>query len=314
MSSGNAYGPGIYLSDSMITSSTYSKKTSGKYIMAIFELIGNKNAYKKTTDIYVCNDSTKLLLRYFLVYKNTISSDISNVISDKINSMCQKFEHKEKLKTSELITDELLNTEITTEIKKIKIEKLYEDSDGENDQEIIKIEKKDNIESSLSGSKRLMSEYRRILQGLKSEYKNYIMKISTVDDNLSIWRVKLKMDDDDNLDKPLVIDMKIKKIKYIELEIRFPLDYANSPPYIRIITPIFVRETGHITEHGSFCTYYLSNEGWTPTNSIDNILFAIKLLIFDGKGKIVDSNWNMEYSYGESLKSFSRALDTHGWK
>lgn len=81
MKHGCAYGPGIYLSDQFSFSQTYSyqySKTSD-IILGVYEIVGDKERYKKTHNIYVIPNESDLLLRYILISKNEIN--ISNCIS-----------------------------------------------------------------------------------------------------------------------------------------------------------------------------------------------------------------------------------------
>jgi hypothetical protein len=85
---GKVYGDGIYLSDKVEFATTYCDCG----IVGVFEIIGDKNMYKKTNDIYVVDDITKLVLRYFLCFdsKNKIK------LVSKINECFNKNIHVKK--------------------------------------------------------------------------------------------------------------------------------------------------------------------------------------------------------------------------
>jgi len=87
---GKVYGNGIYLSDKVEFAARYCD--SG--IIGVFEIIGNKDMYKKTNDIYVVADDTKLVLRYFLSFNNTNKQKLFV----KINECFNKSIHEEKKK------------------------------------------------------------------------------------------------------------------------------------------------------------------------------------------------------------------------
>lgn len=167
------------------------------------------------------------------------------------------------------------------------------------------------------GSKRLMKEYRDLIRQLEDENDNDTKKmiyvLNTVSDNLSIWNVHMKMDDPDNMDKDLVKDMIMRNIKHIELEIRFPYNYPDSPPFMRVVWPRFKNLTGHVTEGGSICIADLSNTHWNRMTSMEALIYAVKELMFTGGGRLDEKNWNSVYDYAKSVQSFSRALSNHGW-
>lgn len=164
------------------------------------------------------------------------------------------------------------------------------------------------------GITRLMKDYKRFKTRIESgELQNLVTSIECYEDNLDIWRLHMKMDNEFNADKPLVHDMKRKGVDKIVVEIRYPYEYPHKPPFVRIVTPIMKRVSGHITEHGSFCHYMLSNDGWTPMVCIENLLVDLKQNLFEGDGLLADKHWNQEYCYKNSLESFSRALKIYGW-
>ena len=85
---GAAYGKGIYLSDSIQFSMNYSD--SG--IVGVFEVAGDREQYKKTSQIYVVPDETKLALRYFLCY----NAKNRGAITIKVNDFFKNQIHDKK--------------------------------------------------------------------------------------------------------------------------------------------------------------------------------------------------------------------------
>jgi ubiquitin-protein ligase len=85
---GVVHGKGIYLSNSIQFAMGYSD--SG--IIGVFEVVGDREQYKKTNNIFVVPDETKLMLRYFLSYNNRNKNDI--II--KINDFFKTGIHKKK--------------------------------------------------------------------------------------------------------------------------------------------------------------------------------------------------------------------------
>lgn len=167
-----------------------------------------------------------------------------------------------------------------------------------------KLDIKDKI--SKIHNKRLMSTYARLMNDLPE----YIDNIELVDDNINLWTVGLKMDDESNLNENIVIDMLKYGVKHITLELEFT-GYPFMPPFVRVKHPRFKAISGHVTIGGSICTEILTNGGWTPQN-IDTILLTVKSIIFEGNGRLGD-DWDLEYSKGEARSAFSRMLSVHGW-
>jgi ubiquitin-protein ligase len=69
MSNGMAYGSGIYLSDNIQFSFAYSRKGTddGLHVVAVLQVLGDLDLYKKAPNIYVVQDESKILLRYLIL-------------------------------------------------------------------------------------------------------------------------------------------------------------------------------------------------------------------------------------------------------
>jgi ubiquitin-protein ligase len=136
------------------------------------------------------------------------------------------------------------------------------------------------------------------------------MKIDFNDENMYIWTAQLKITDtESDLYKDL---QKIGKSD-IDIEIRYPDAFPLAPPFIRIISPRFVYRTGHITLGGSICMELLTNQGWSPAYSVENVLVQIKSVILGGEGRVDMKRHNIPYTYSESIDAFKRMLLSHGW-
>ena len=130
------------------------------------------------------------------------------------------------------------------------------------------------------------------------------------DDNLKNWTVFLsKFDPESRLAKDLI---KLK-LNEIEISLEFPDEFPLKPPFVRIVRPRFEYKTGHITLGGSICMELLTNQGWNPTYSLENLIIHIKSTILEGEGQIDMKSWHHEYSYQEAIGAFKRMLLSHGW-
>lgn len=156
-------------------------------------------------------------------------------------------------------------------------------------------------------NKRLLVEYNKVM---KLDSSQTGIKFEINEENMFIWKLYLtKIDENSRLSK----DMKKLNIQHIELEIRFDQQFPISPPFVRIVSPIFKYRTGHITLGGSICMELLTNDGWSPAYSIENLIIHIKSLILEGEGEIDEKKIHMIYTYEESQTAFKRMLQAHGW-
>lgn len=91
MTTGAVYGNGIYLSDSLLISYSYSRKTyaTSGIIIGVYEVY-NGDQYKKTTNIFVVPDENKLLLRYLLYFENSNKYPNITSIGDGLNASLAK--------------------------------------------------------------------------------------------------------------------------------------------------------------------------------------------------------------------------------
>ena len=93
---GKVYGNGIYLSDDVKFATGYCD--SG--IVGVFEVIGNKELYKKTRTIYVVTDDTKLVLRYFLSFNKNNKTEVFKKINECFNTTIYNEKAKVKKKST----------------------------------------------------------------------------------------------------------------------------------------------------------------------------------------------------------------------
>ncbi len=151
---------------------------------------------------------------------------------------------------------------------------------------------------------KIIKEYR----SLKSN-KNLDFRIDVNPEHPYLWKIFINKFNDDS---PIAIDMKKLNIKEIELELKFCNDYPFSPPFLRVVKPIFIALTGHVTSHGAICNEILSSKGWRPTCSIE-MLIQLIICEFGEDGRIDMINYNNNYDCEESKKSFNQMIVAQGW-
>ena len=156
-------------------------------------------------------------------------------------------------------------------------------------------------------NKRLMREYQNIMKQSPDTIGFRIELLQ--EDNLSKWMVYITKPENTKLES----QMKKLNIPAIEIEITFKDTYPISPPFIRVVYPHFKFHSGHITVGGSLCMEMLTNQGWSPTFNVENVITQIKLAISDGGGSIDEVNYKKRYTMDEAVDAFKRVLASHGW-
>ncbi|KAI1656602.1 hypothetical protein F4813DRAFT_397473 [Daldinia decipiens] len=136
--------------------------------------------------------------------------------------------------------------------------------------------------------------------------------------NMFQWIVELHSFDSD---LPLAQDMKVAGLTSIVLEIRFLREFPMSPPFVRVVRPRFLPFSsgggGHVTAGGAMCMELLTNTGWSPANSLENVLLQVRLAICNtdpNPARLLNIKQSrMDYSIFEALEAYIRAANTHGW-
>ena len=168
--------------------------------------------------------------------------------------------------------------------------------------------------SSSSGSEgtkkatRLMKELKKL-----KESKDLSFSFDLQDDNIRRWKVTLPIDQFDDKNSLLVQDMIKYKISEIEMEILFPEEYPFLPPFVRVVSPRFKLQTGHITIGGSLCMMALVPGHWSPACSLEALIIEIKMLLIEGGGQLHPQLYNKSYSLLEAEEAFKRVAKGHGW-
>ncbi|CAM1509168.1 Fc.00g029070.m01.CDS01 [Cosmosporella sp. VM-42] len=118
---------------------------------------------------------------------------------------------------------------------------------------------------------------------------------------------------------PLGQDMKRLSCQSIVLELRFSGSFPMSPPFVRVVRPRFVPFAqgggGHILAGGSICTELLTNSGWSPALSLEQIFLQVRLQLTETNPPArLMSNAMGTYGIGEAMGSYRQAVAAHGWK
>jgi ubiquitin-conjugating enzyme E2 Q len=155
-------------------------------------------------------------------------------------------------------------------------------------------------------NKRLMVEIKKVPKDIPDE-NGFLYNIN--ESNMLVWNCYISKIDNSS---KLYADMQKLNINQIELEIRFDNQFPIKPPFVRVISPIFQFKTGHITIGGSICMELLTNQGWSPIYSMENLMIHIKSTILED-GRLDLTKKNIKYSLQEAQSAFQRMIITHGW-
>ena len=89
----------------------------------------------------------------------------------------------------------------------------------------------------------------------------------------------------------------------IEYEVIFSDTYPFSPPFIRVVKPRFMYQTGHITVGGSICMESLTPSGWSSARSLESYFVEILSLLNVGNARL-DTRVNQPYNLYEAKEAF----------
>lgn len=155
--------------------------------------------------------------------------------------------------------------------------------------------------------KKIIREYKTLM---KMKQEGSLFRIVVNPDYPFEWKIFMH-----SFDKQcsLAQDMDKLGIKEIELEIRFPQNYPFSPPFLRVVQPRFMQQTGHITSMGAICNQILTEKGWVPTCTTESLVTIVISEIIEGNGRIDPQRYHIPYSLEEAQESFIRVAKSHGW-
>ncbi|CAN8062375.1 unnamed protein product [Agarophyton chilense] len=100
----------------------------------------------------------------------------------------------------------------------------------------------------------------------------------------------------------------------IQLELRFPGEYPNVPPFVRVVAPYVVG--GHVAAHGGICMELLTTSGWAPVYSLDLVCIQIRALLIHGRARVHLSNHKSHvhaYTYEGALSDHQKIVMAHKW-
>jgi ubiquitin-conjugating enzyme E2 Q len=147
------------------------------------------------------------------------------------------------------------------------------------------------------GRRRLASDLYKIMTADTNE-AGFSLAPSN-DDSMDKWCIKLfGFDEDSNLAK----DLLVCGVDHVELEMSFPDQYPFEPPFVRVVKPIFKKQTGFVMS-GALCMELLTKDGWNPINDIESVIVSIRSLMVVGDGRLQAAVDMGNEEYEKVLKS-----------
>eukprot|EP00929_Paragymnodinium_shiwhaense_P026126 TRINITY_DN15599_c0_g1_i1.p1 TRINITY_DN15599_c0_g1~~TRINITY_DN15599_c0_g1_i1.p1 ORF type:complete len:394 (+),score=81.13 TRINITY_DN15599_c0_g1_i1:95-1183(+) len=161
----------------------------------------------------------------------------------------------------------------------------------------------------------LMREMKSLMK-LQGEGSISALQIEMVDDRIDRWLAKMPAESFP--DCPLRSDLfhfatKFKKEAAIVFDVRFPQDFPQSPPFVRLLRPRFQMHSGHVTIGGSVCMQALTPSGWLPSFSLENVFVEIRSQMIEGGGRLDPAGANRDYTEMEAREAFNRVASRYGW-
>lgn len=164
------------------------------------------------------------------------------------------------------------------------------------------------VAGSASATKRIMKELQAIQRSSDSASQGIAVRVPDEADAYH-WHAEFF---DFEKGSPLAKDLSRVPGGRIVLSVRFSSAFPSAPPYVRVIRPRFAFRTGHVTIGGSICTEMLTNQGWTPTMTMESVLLGIRTNMLIG-GARLDLRITADYSEQEARIAFDRMVREHGW-
>jgi ubiquitin-conjugating enzyme E2 Q len=150
------------------------------------------------------------------------------------------------------------------------------------------------------GKRRLASDLYKIMMTDTAEAGFSIKPKS--EESLDVWRIRLfQFDPDSNLAQDLVV----LGVDAVELEMSFPDQYPFEPPFVRVVSPRFKRQTGFVM-NGALCMELLTKDGWNPINDIESVIVSIRSLLVVGDGRLQNAVKIPEHKRQAILESYRK--------
>lgn len=144
------------------------------------------------------------------------------------------------------------------------------------------------------------------------------IRVTPIDDNLYIWRLAMTFAD---AAQPRKLDADFAAAAIdpiVTFEVRFPGDYPIVPPFVRVLSPIFLYPSTFVDSSGALCMEVLTTQGWAPAVGMTGLAVCVKatLLSVDARLDVARSRGGGSYGGGvrEAMSAFRGMVASHGWR
>jgi len=136
--------------------------------------------------------------------------------------------------------------------------------------------------------------------------------------NMYQWIVELHSFDPS---LPLAKDMARQGIKSVVLEVRFGRDFPISPPFFRVVRPVFLTLVegggGHVQAGGAICIELLTASGWSPAAAMENVIIQVRSAISSTEmpARLAPASRQAMnfYTAQAAMDGYRRSLAFHKW-
>lgn len=116
-------------------------------------------------------------------------------------------------------------------------------------------------------------------------------------------------------DDPIAEDLEKRRLEHLTLQMHFPHDYPNAPPFVYMVRPRLKEHTGYVLSGGGICMELLTPQGWSPATSIDALVQSVRAMLMAGKARLLSIDpaaREADYTYAGAKRDFAHILSVHG--
>lgn len=346
MSSGSAYGSGVYLSKSCNTAFSYGTYNSSTSVL-IFKAKKLNNVSGnliETPEDYYVQQESDIILKFIYWCPNVTSYDLK----EKIDVIYKNIENNTYIKPKLLKDLKIKHEEKSGEKSgEMSGEKSGEKSNNnKNDYfslSTLEIKEESKINPFFGCLPKYQSFPKLKINKITSDPYNSlsVMNSSRMKKEIVMFKseflsndlpiVRYNFHDESDIRSPILfqiravtdtkLDRDLKRINLpgFVIAMYFPeakIMYPFAPPIIRVLSPRFKKQTGHVMLGGSICMDSLFKDGFSPQKTLASYIKAINNLVCTsemGPGELDFYN-NEEYTFDSYKSSQNDVAYAHNWK
>ena len=340
MSTGAAYGEGIYLATDLNTSLVYARSTTSSWnngtlkegfqCIAICEVINGspRQSNPAGTGILVVprEKEQNVAIRYFMVLHPKVLASMKGFKIDgrMLSGGTDLLYHYQSLRQSQEASESTQKHTRMSARSAIFLRALAAEENHVNPKPLVVTPPSTSRGAKSTGklgSRPVMQEFNNLMKAINKSppmassidkgEPAAILSGTTVtipdEDNLSLWRISLHpylLKESTNLYNDFKQLKQLRKAAEdvpVELEVKFPINFPFEPPFVRVLSPRFKMHSGHVTVGGSICMELLTASGWSPACNFESLLVQVVMAFVEGEGRLdVEASAKGKNEYKES--------------